>query len=1061
MINPKLHLYLYQPAFVLKARVNMPGTLTYPLTHLTFDGVTVGAYTSVVEDMTLLLGTTEGGDDLGRTRVKGTATSTTIRIPRTSQGVQDGLLNVQDNAYITVLMDFRPWAKIPFFQDNGDGIDYKDGDVQVGTYNTHLPPVANTGPYMPGYIDSITGKLTVTFPAGGVDLSYVMADGATIATYAWDVKDGTITVGTSASAVITATFPAGKRWVSLTVVDSNGVPHTSYCFVLAIDPLSDPTLTHYQLQQNLGIDGQTLDIDVHETLSRTTYPDGTLVLFWWDEAASAGDRSHLKFTGWLDTEKYSTSRQKVGIKRASTLHATDIAGWLKQLPGFSQALYRTEELDAHSHTISPWSYMPTLDMSKMLWYVAFWHSNILSLADFFLPVGGTSYDTMRLDSSAASLFEQMAGLAQKLVPDFYITCNSQGQINFVRDWRLDDTGDRPIAGPILTEDDWNNLEVEYNRHPKYHVLRSGAVLVSTAFITVDGEETLPLVFSVAPGDTAAFGQGMNEQVESEGLAISQDELNICEGHRWALINSYYGNFTFTDPSRDLFWDYEPALYSRVQLNIGATYAAFRGLPFTQCTGRVEQIEVNYTASQRGSLIRAQVTFTKDEAGYPATMHIPDGTESVGYVPPTLYVTTPPGDLFSGQDLVAGIDSNSGSPGFLYRTANFTATTPTWERLLTLPDGTVGIFSFVVDPFSPGYINQNGTGLINGWVATASKIYRVTDIFGTAACTLQYTFANAISSAGSSSTRRKMHRTIQASFGAFFTTDADNPWLMCVSHYHNTSGHTGTWAVYSKDAGATWSSEIQISANYDSSASTGRPWMTPGVYLSPKTAGLAYTVAFTNTADPATADGYVSSDWGATWTAITNPDIQPNNGLAGGMHVPWHSNASDKLVYHGRITRGATLGYRLKRVELDGTTITDISPSNAGRTYGPHKENFGIRAYDPDNSYMVMGAFGNDTTANNSGDNECIFVSSNGGDTWTMVYGPLTWAQAFDGLGTAFAADNPDILYAWGGAFGQTATILYSSDFGVTWHDKSGNIHADWGVGGEPSGFVGICGGPIG
>lgn len=1034
----------------------MPGTITYPLTSITFDGVTLGAYTDIYEDLTVLLGTTDGADDLGRVRIKGAPTSTTIPLPRTSRGVQNGLLNVQDNAYITVLWDFRPWAKIPFFSDNGNGIDYKDGNVEVGTYNTNLPPVANAGPYMAGYINTDTSVLEVQFPGGGIDLSYAMADGATIDTYNWDVAGGTITVGTSASAVITATFPAGAYWVSLTVTDSNGVSHTARTFVLAIDATEDPTLNHYQLSQSIGKDGQTLDMDLHETLTRASYPDGTLVLFWWNGPEDASDRSHMKFTGWLDNEKYSVGRGKLGIRRSTTLHAIDIAGWLKQLPGFAQALYRTEEKDEHDNPISPWSYMPSLDMKKAIWYVGFWHTTAFGIADFLFPSDTAleDYDTMRIDSGANSIFEQLAGLAQKVVPDHYVTCNTLGQLMVIRDWRLDEVGDRPTTSPIITEDDWNNLEVDYNRHPKYHSLKSGAVLVSTAFVDANGDgevDDLPLVFSMAPGDTAAFGQGVGEQVESEGLALSQDDLNESEGQRWALINSYYGEFTFDDPTRELFWDYEPALFNRVQLNIGASYAAFRDLPFTQCTGMVEQIAVSYTATQRGGTIKAKVTFTKDESGFPAVTYVPEDTEDVGYVP-TFPVDTvvPDYGLISTSEKVVAIDLD----GHVYRTSNFLDSSPTWDRLLVTGDVPNLVFSFVVDPFSPGYRNVSG-GKINGWAIDNAKIYYYEDLFGATTSTAVYTFA--VGGVG-----HAIKRTVAVSFGRYQTAEADNPWIMAISYY-SSSPADGFKIVYSVDGGTTWSSEITVSSSVPTGSSAGLTFQAPTIWMSPRTPGKAIVIVPISTAATPTMTAYVTTDWGETWSALSDPLIQAGNGFGGTIHVPWEDNDDESIVYYGNITDGTTFAYRVKKSV--STTVTDISPTFSSKTYGVGLAGggFGIRAYDNDRQYMAMAGVSDNGTGTTSFQLN-VAVSSDGGNTWNQIvapYGSGNWL-GWQSYQVAFSSDDPNVIYIIGAFSVENTThiISYTDDFGATVQDKTGNLKTDFfDVDSSPNAFVAIAGGP--
>lgn len=1042
----KPHLYIHQPSAIFKARVNITEAISYPISAIPFDNVTLGDYTDIQPDSTILLGTTEGADDLGRVRAKHLSEEGQVNIPRTAKGVEDGLLVLQDEAYITVLDDYRVWGKIPYF-DLENGVDYKDGNIEVGTSNTEIPPVANCGPGFAGYIDPDTELITVFFDAS---FSFPVADGATIVSYDWDVKDGTIIDGTSSDSQITATFPAGFRWVAMTVVDSNDKPHTARCPVLAVDPDDDVTVQGYTLRQNLEKEGQTLDIELFPHLSRDSYLDGTLVMFWIDEASSPSDRSHMKFIGWLDTEQESIRRDREGLIRGTTLKALDICGKLDKLPGFSQALYREEEEDEEENPALPWGYMPSLDMHKCLVYLLFWHSTALELGDFILPSGLKDYDTMRLDSGAGTLFQQVQQQAQKIVPDHYLTCNTKGQMQVQRDWMLDDVGDRPIASPIVTESGWNGLSFDYNRHPRYHSLRSGSILVSTDWVDDgEGNDTLPLVFSVAPGDSAAFSQGASEAVESEGLTLSQEDLNTAEGHRFARMNSRFGNFSFSDPTASGFWEYEPAEFKRVQLNIGADYATKRGLSFTQMVGQVQSISVTYGATREGSRVQVNVNFEKEIEGFPAlTTHPDDTVEDWPVVPAP--PAPPDMGLVEGQELVAGV-----SNFFLYRTFDFQTPSssggPTWDVVDVLPsDPFTGevIHSFVVDPFSPGYL---GTGSsINCYLATNKRIVKVNDIFGTPSLDSLHTFAH--ETLTSTNTSR---RTIGASFGEFFEEDADNPWLMVVSHYRDKSGHTGTWAIYSQDAGQTWSDEVQITSHYASGTETIT--REPALYLSPKTPGLAYALAYKETGTNPTADAYYTTDWGANWSPLSDPDVNPGVRISTDIHVPWPDNDNETLVYHGHFSlSGSNRLHRLKRVT--GTTIEDISPQHSGINYGPYYPHFSIRTYDSDRNYVVMGGVGSDGTGIG---NVGVWVSDDGGDTWTNVIAPFSFNSGTvpNGLHAAFSGTNPDVLYFWGGASSGSRCVGYSSDFGATIDDRIGNlaslVDGDYG----DIHFLGIAGGP--
>lgn len=845
IVAPKLHLYFHTPVPIFKARVNM-AVATYPANSIDFDGVTLGAYTDVLPGMTLVLGTTDGGDDLGRVRVK-LPEADNIRISRSSKGIEDGTVDIQDNAYITVWDDYRVWAKLPYF-DLDNGVDFKDGNIEPDDNNVDIPPVANCGPGFADYIGE-GDIITVTFPKSGVDVSYAMADGATITDYLWDVGDGTITVGTSASDVITATFPAGFRWVSLTVTDSNGKTHTARCPVLAVDPEDDVTYKTFKAGQRLEIRGQTLNLELGADLPRDTYPDGTLVMFWWNEASSPSSRAHMKFIGWVGNENYGMNRDRKGFHKKTSITCRDVTGMLDVLPGFPQALEREE-------SESLWSYMPGLDMNKSLHYLLHWHSTALELADFILPEDGTDYNAMRLDASGATLFQQVDSQAQKMVPDHMLTCNSQGQMVVRRNWMYDDVGDRPTAAPIITEDYWNDLNVEYIRHPRVHVLRSGAIVASE---TYDDNDEIPLAFSIAPGVAEAFGQGTTEATENEGLTLSQADLNRCEGHRYALLNSRYGEFKLTDPTGEQFWEYEPALMNRVQLNIGADKAAQRGFDFTQMNALVKSVDVGYSVSVKGTVVTASTSMEKEASGYPARTFVPEDVEPVEYVPPP-----PPEFDFPGFGLDTGTNDvvGVGRMGDLCRTSNFQNASPTWDVVYLDHSEAVEpelLQCFVVDPFSPGYIDTPG-GDINGWVVNKDGIWRITDLFGaTPGAVLQHSFAPTDAMYDGT-------YAIAASFGEYFA-EGENPWII-VTAVVNRSGAVpdaddGVWAIYSIDAGATWSSEVHVTA-VSNAGVTQQAKQRPTIWTSPRTPGYGITFAHTT---ETIVEGYKTEDWGATWSKI--------------------------------------------------------------------------------------------------------------------------------------------------------------------------------------------------
>jgi hypothetical protein len=227
--------FALSPATVFTARVNEPAGITYPLSEVDFDNVGTGAFGDIKVGMTVLFGSTAGADDLGRKRIRAAADSNTIFIGRGSQGIRDGELNITDNDHITVINTRSVWSKIPDIDGSGHVV--KD-EIAYTDQTDDIPPKANIeGGWRAATINSGTSLATFQFIGTA---SY--ANAGSISTYLWNVGDGTITVGTSASNTITATFPAGSRWVKLTVTDSNGKTDFMEVLVYARNPASDTTI---------------------------------------------------------------------------------------------------------------------------------------------------------------------------------------------------------------------------------------------------------------------------------------------------------------------------------------------------------------------------------------------------------------------------------------------------------------------------------------------------------------------------------------------------------------------------------------------------------------------------------------------------------------------------------------------------------------------------------------------------------------------------------------------------------------------------------------------------
>jgi hypothetical protein len=1028
---PKLHLYLHTPVPIFKARINM-AAVTYPVGALVYDNVTLGTESDVSFGATLLLGTSEGADDLGRVRVLDVPVSNTIQISHAGKGIEDGLITVQDNAFVTVLDDYRPWAKLPTF-DTEDAQDTKDGRIAVGNkLTTEIPPVANGGPGFADYIDPVSGVITVEFPRDGVNTSFTVGDGDTITAHDWDVKDGTITVGVASDPVITATFPAGFRYVVYTATSSNGVSHTVRVPVLAVDPDDDTTIRVFSAKQRLEMSGQSLEITLAEDAPRVDYPDGTLVMFWWDEPATAGSRDHMKFIGWIDNENASVGRNRKGLTRETIITCLDIAGKLRTLPGFPQALSRVEEE-------SPWSYYPSLDMNKSLHYLLHWHSTALDIADFVLPSDGGSYDAMRLDAGGASLFDQVDSQAQKMVPDHYLTCNAAGQLEVRRDWRLDDTGSRPTAAPILTEDNWTDISYSYNRHPKVHVLRSAAILASTAFVEVDGIDTLAVVQSIAPGDAGAIGQGIREQTENEGLALSQEDLNVAEGHRYAMLNHRYGEFSFTDPTGEDFWQYEPASMLRVQLNIAAQYAAQRGLDFTSASGLVKSIDVTYNVSKKGVSVVPKVTWDKETSGYPALTFDPEEGATTPEEPVVLPIPLPGDEDLYYDDIQAYVMWDG---EHVFRTMDLSVASPTWELIGT---GVTGLIADV-QYFHPD------EDTVGAWLLSDDGVFICMDLLA-GSPSWSHVYDNA-------------DLPVTASVPSGFRVGAMahywmQPGHLCIMFRPNSAseavGYISTDFAITEDFGATWT-EVSLHDQFVTIEESP-----DDIYLgyclvkhngmaafrsSPTIYAATYTGRYAGIGRQAV---FISEDGGFTWVkGETFGDNSVSDSSAPSITHPFPDTNDPAYVMTGhgtaflRLYKSTGNWVSASLIDADGVPAAYVG----GYAYGNAPQRTNKRTFDENH---VMALWVKASTSNGT-----IAESFDGGATWTeLLTGPA---------GIVIPNGWPPDVQQWvviihAQSLGANTIRLTLDNFG-TFASKTGNLSAllagageSWSTSGYGGGFA--------
>jgi len=597
-----LRLFLLDPPIIFAARVNQGPGFDNPLDEITYDTVTVGSYTQVYRGMTVLLGTTPGGDDLGRQRIRKSPTSTLLRVGRSSRGNGDGQLNPQDNAYITVLWDHRVWAKIPYIDPDGEV--FKDSDVppdDSNNYGLYPHPVANASAGFAGTIDPITGLVTVDFDATN---SFQFDSGAPtnispVTDVLWTISDGTITVGSTTSLEMTATFSAGFRYVYLTVTGDNGMTHQKAIPVYARDPASDTSIKFQVSGHSIKPDGQTVTVRILQDIPRATYPDGTLAMIWDDDLQTQfALRSHMLFVGWHQTDEGGVRAERTGNLRNVTLTLVDVVGRLRTLPGFPQ------RLEAGSPT--KWQYTTYPNALYYLYYILYWHSTALEVADLLVTAQylGT-YEFKVLGSDEANLYEQANRVANQVTPDHHLTCNQKGQLNLVIDPLIENVDNRSSTiADSIDDSEWIEVRYTYNRPPRVYQLRTYAILSDSTTITS--------VACLAPG--TAPGQGEQYIETSERITYATYDLTVCEGNRFARLNAPYGFVTITLPFDKLNNSFDPADLGWVRLTVSSENQPQRTLPFANQRGIVHEVNVTYDYRPTGLVRTATLTWECETSG---------------------------------------------------------------------------------------------------------------------------------------------------------------------------------------------------------------------------------------------------------------------------------------------------------------------------------------------------------------------------------------------------------------------------------------------------------------
>lgn len=590
--------------------------------QVTFDNVTVGAYTDIVVGMTVIISPTtdlSGEVFTGRARADNSgvvATSTILNINETSAAVANDYV-------ITVIDDFRLWDKLGRQVNSVQYVDY------AITFRQLLPVVYGLKSAYAGWVSS--GVLTISFTPSAI----ATTSGASISSWAWDVQDGTITVGSASTQNITATFPPGHRWIYLTVTDSGGRTITRRVSIHAHDPNLYPPIP--LLAGDISV---SANIESGYEASITAWDgvedvlDNTLIVIWNDELYQDGETAltgdNIAFVGRF--------RQSSDSSLADPVHAI-VAETRYTIESALQALSRLEML--------PYEFLNKGTPTKFFHVknLTLWRAVCLLLSEFstFTELHDLSFDSTADTFITVGLRTQGNNILAA-VNDLYYSINGGIQINAaaqaqcVRDLRMVSTSLRNAA---VTVGNWTTadlLSIDSYDHPNVKTI-GRLIATGGSFITANKQNRT--FESLAPGIAQDYPEGsasLDRQVLTTNASKpnAQTELNERSGNAFARAQET-DQITVTHPDGYAFL--VPAIDQWYTFTLDGSETV-RGIVLTTATRwLLMSIEVGHNGVTGQKEVHA--TYTRETQGAAGqTVTYPPAPE-IPYEPPSF----PPFDVF--------------------------------------------------------------------------------------------------------------------------------------------------------------------------------------------------------------------------------------------------------------------------------------------------------------------------------------------------------------------------------------------------------------------------------
>ena len=615
----KLSLSIFRPTTALKCRVD-DATISRNAITITYDTVTEGHFSSVEAGMMILVGTSEGGRELGTVRLR-SITSSEIVV------AENSYIEWKDDLYLTIQ---RFWEVLPVFPriisdpSNAEStIWYKDYDIPYTNQNTVLGTLPCAGPHRAVYLDNGTGT------------SYYTATGTTHVAgtpYStnWWFEGASVTGSTAITPGDIHYHTPGHYVTRLSVTGTNFVD-TSYRYISVYDKPDEGTNTPPLKWELSRIDGSragggyTTTIRILENISVN---EGDVVVLFGESwigntkqtiGGNASGNSDIFFVGHVlkGTIQYNYRFGEVSFDVGS------VAEYLKEQEGFSISVESVP-------SPADWYQLYDLNLSKAVYHYLRWHTTVLSTND--VQVLGLDRPIQYFDSDRNSIYDALNSFIRGATFGSAVS-DMQGKIWIENDAKSFPEANSTYSTPImeLQKGDWIDTPVfSENLIPPISYLEYGGIAYSGV---ITG--TFSPIMSNAPGGAPLY-RGKAER--TQGLALhSQEELNKITGHRLANKNSKYptANYKLVGNFRNI----DLAPQETVMLLVDADDTP-RGVHISG-TYMPESVEWTYNSVNQ-TFYPENISFTSLVTGAAGqTIVIPEVPDDAGYQAPHLSIPSIP------------------------------------------------------------------------------------------------------------------------------------------------------------------------------------------------------------------------------------------------------------------------------------------------------------------------------------------------------------------------------------------------------------------------------------